>query len=73
MNCFVNILNFINEFLPIKTKTIHTNNKTKKWFNQDLKKLREKVRFTQLANKNPHFDCIDSLKMFTRNYSPWLK
>lgn len=53
-NYFLDILlKMIGENFPLKTKTIHNKNKNKKWFNHELKNMRENITFfTELAKQN---------------------
>lgn len=61
------ILQIINESFPLKTKTVLNNNKNKKWFNHELKVLRDNLNFfAQLSRQNQHNDEL-------RNYAKCLK
>lgn len=60
-------LQIINVAFPVKTKTVQNNNKNKKWFNHDLKLLRDNLNFfSQLSRQNQNDDDL-------RNYAKNLK
>lgn len=63
------LLNAIETFFPIKTKTIHNKNKKKKWFTTEIKSLRDNLNFlTQFNSQNSNIDISPLIKQLKNEY-----
>lgn len=68
--CFLNILiNYYNMAFPLKCKTVHSSNKYKKWYNQELRSIREHLSFlTELSQCHQNIDLSNEISKCKKIY-----